>query len=64
MDLYQALARLREVERTCITLYYMEDQSIEKIAAVTGCPSGTVKSHLARAKEKMAKYLKENGYDD
>ena len=63
MDVYQALATLKEMERTCITLFYMEDQSIEKIADITGCPAGTVKSHLSRAKEKMAIYLKQNGYD-
>ena len=53
MDVYRALATLKEMERTCITLFYMEDQSIEKIAGITGCPAGTVKSHLSRAKEKM-----------
>ena len=63
IDIYQALATLKEMERTCITLFYMEDQSIEKIAGITGCPAGTVKSHLSRAKEKMATYLKQNGYD-
>lgn len=62
MDVYRALATLKEIERTCITLFYMEDQSIDKIAGITGCPTGTVKSHLARAKEKMATYLKQNGY--
>ena len=63
MDIYRALAILKEMERTCITLFYMEDQSIEKISGITGCPVGTVKSHLSRAKEKMANYLKQNGYD-
>ena len=63
MDVYRALATLKEMERTCINLFYMEDQSIEKIAGITGCPTGTVKSHLSRAKEKMATYLKQNGYD-
>ncbi len=63
MDLYRALATLKEIERTCITLFYMEDQSIDKIAGITGCPVGTVKSHLSRAKDKMAAYLKKNGYD-
>ena len=63
MDIYRALNMLKETERTCITLFYMEDQSIEKIADITGSPTGTVKSHLSRAKEKMATYLKQNGYD-
>lgn len=62
-DLHRALATLKDIERTCITLFYLEDQSIEKIAGITGCPTGTVKSHLSRAKEKMATYLKQNGYD-
>ncbi|MGN0048726.1 MAG: RNA polymerase sigma factor [Bacteroides sp.] len=63
MDIYRALSTLKEAERTCITLFYLEDQSIDKIAGIMGCPSGTVKSHLSRAKEKMATYLKQNGYD-
>ena len=52
MDIYRALNMLKETERICITLFYMEDQSIEKIADITGCPTGTVKSHLSRAKKK------------
>ncbi len=63
MDVYQALKTLKEAERTCITLFYMEDVSIDKIVSITGIPSGTVKSHLSRGKDKMAAYLKQNGYD-
>lgn len=63
MDVYRGLAELREEERTCITLFYMEDLAIEKIAAVTGFPVGTVKSHLSRGKTKLATFLKQNGYD-
>ncbi|NDV58700.1 RNA polymerase sigma factor [Bacteroides sp. 519] len=62
-DIYQSMKMLKDIERTCITLFYMEDQSIDKIAGITGCPVGTVKSHLSRGKEKLAKYLKQNGYD-
>ena len=63
MDIYQSLEKLKEVERTCITLFYMEDVSIDKIAGIVGVPAGTVKSHLSRGKEKLAIYLKQNGYD-
>ncbi len=63
MDIYAALRRLREEERVCLTLFYMEDLSIDKIASITGKPTGTVKSHLARGKEKMHEYLKNNGYE-
>ena len=63
MDVYQSLKTLKDVERTCITLFYMEDLSIDKIAGITGIPAGTVKSHLSRGKDKLATYLKQNGYD-
>ncbi len=63
MDLYRALALLKEAERTCITLFYLEDQPIDKIADITGYPVGTIKSHLSRGKEKLATFLTENGYD-
>lgn len=63
MDVYASLKLLKEAERTCITLFYMEDLGIAKIADITGMPVGTVKSHLSRGKEKLATYLKQNGYD-
>lgn len=63
MDIYQGLAQLKEAERTCITLFYMNDLSIEKITSITGMPSGTIKSHLSRGKDKLATFLKQNGYD-
>lgn len=63
MDLYRGLSRLKEAERTCITLFYMEDLSIDKISTVTGMPAGTIKSHLSRGKEKLANFLRNNGYD-
>ena len=63
MDIYRGLSLLKETERTCITLRYMEDLSVDKIASITGMPSGTVKSHLSRGKEKLANFLKQNGYE-
>lgn len=63
VDLYQALALLRPDERTCMTLFYMEDLTIAKIASVTGLPEGTVKSHLSRGKVKLSNYLKQHGYE-
>lgn len=63
MDIYQGLSQLKKEERTCITLFYMEDLPIEKIAVVTGMPSGTIKSHLSRGKEKLSNFLRQNGYD-
>ena len=59
----QALRLLRPDERTCLTLFYMEDLTIPRIATVTGMPEGTVKSHLARGKAKLSDYLKQHGYE-
>lgn len=63
VDVYTALALLKKDERTCITLQLIDGYPIDQIAKITGMPSGTVKSHLSRGKEKMANYLKQNGYD-
>lgn len=63
MDIYSSLQVLSEKERSCIILFYMEDITAEKIGGILNCPLATVKSHLLRAKEKIAVYLKQNGYD-
>jgi RNA polymerase sigma-70 factor (ECF subfamily) len=58
MDFAQALTVLRYEERTVLLLFYMEDQTVDKISKIMSCPAGTVKSHLHRGREKLAKYLK------
>lgn len=63
IDIYAALRLLKPDERLCVTLQLVDGQPIGRIAEITGMPTGTVKSHLARGKSKLAEYLKENGYD-
>lgn len=63
MDLNDALAVLSPHERVCITLQLMEGRPIDQISTITGLAEGTVKSHLWRGKQKLATYLKKNGYD-
>ena len=58
IDFAQALTILKEEERTAVLLFFMEDQTIDKIAKIMGCPSGTVKSHLHRGKEKLVVYFR------
>ena len=62
-DINRAMRLLRPDERTCVTLHFMEDLTIDKIVEITGMPEGTVKSHIARGKEKLVTYLKKNGYE-
>ena len=63
MDIYAALALLKPDERTCITLQLIDGYDITGIAKITQLKEGTVKSHLSRGKEKLAHYLRKNGYD-
>ena len=63
IDLYDALARLKPDERTCITLQLIDGYDIAAIAKITQMKEGTVKSHLSRGKEKLANYLTKNGYE-
>ncbi len=62
-DLYSALDILSDQERTCVTLFYMEDISINDISKITGMPVGTIKSHLSRGRSKLSEFLKQNGYE-
>ena len=62
MDLYNALALLSDVQRTCITMQLIDGRSISDIASITGINEGTVKSHISRGKHVMTEYLKSNGY--
>jgi len=57
IDFEQALKILKEDERTAMLLFYMEDQTIDKISKIMNCPAGTIKSHLHRGKEKLTKYF-------
>ena len=63
MDVYDAMALLKPVERTCITLQLIDGYDISAIARIMQMKEGTVKSHLSRGKEKMANFLKKNGYE-
>ena len=58
MDIYRALNMLKETERTCITLFYMEDQSIEKIADITGYPDRNSKKPPVAGQRKNGYLLK------
>lgn len=63
MDIYDALRRLGDKERTCITLQLIDGYKIDRISQITGMPAGTVKSHISRGRDKLAKYLRQNGYE-
>lgn len=59
IDLYQAIDTLGEPEKTIIILKYLEDMTIEQVAAVMNSPVGTIKTRLNRALQELRLELKE-----
>jgi RNA polymerase sigma-70 factor (ECF subfamily) len=57
IDLERAMATLSEAERAAIVQCYHNDLSHEEAAYVLGCPVGTVKTHVLRGKQKLARAL-------
>lgn len=54
---WQAVRRLPERQAQAVALYYLEDYSVGEVADVLGCSEGTVKTHLSRARQAVAKDL-------
>jgi RNA polymerase sigma factor (sigma-70 family) len=57
-DLTAALARLSADEQAAIHLCFQEGLTHDEAATALGCPLGTVKTHVLRAKEKLRNYLR------
>ena len=58
-DLERALLRLPEEFRTVLLLAEVEGMALEDVARVLGCPVGTVKSRIFRAKERLRGLLQD-----
>ncbi len=61
-DIYTALSQLSDIERTCVTLFYIDDLPGDRISQITGLPPATVRSHIHRGKQRLSSFLKQNGY--
>lgn len=55
--LHAAIDALPPLQRTVLTLYHLDDVPIGDIAAITGVPAGTIKSHLFRSRLKLRESL-------
>ena len=53
------LTQLSDEEREMTELYYLNDISVREISLIVGVPTGTVKSRLHRAREKLKRYLEQ-----
>ena len=54
---WQAVRRLPPRQAQVVALYYLEDYSVREIAEVLDCSEGTVKTHLSRARNAVARQL-------
>lgn len=59
---HQALDRLELRHREVLTLHFLEDFSVAEVAAIVGCPAGTVKSRIHHAKRALKEILMGGGY--
>ena len=58
-DLYSALNRLSDKERTSILLYYMDDYTIKEISDIVGASSEAVKQQLSRGRKNLRTLLQQ-----
>lgn len=56
-QLYLAIDALSGPEKVVTLLFYMEEKSIKEIEQITDMPSGTVRSHLSRARAHLREHL-------
>ncbi len=54
---WDAVRALPRRQMAVVVLHYVEDQSVEAIAALLGCAAGTVKTQLFRARRTLADRL-------
>ena len=59
LDLYDAIERLEEKERTIIRLRFFEDMKLEEIARITGTNLNTVKSRLYKRLKRLKEWTGE-----
>lgn len=56
--LRQAMAKLNEADRTALTLFYMQEFSLEEISEIMNMQANTIKVRIHRARQRVADELK------
>jgi RNA polymerase sigma-70 factor, ECF subfamily len=54
---HRALDSLSDEHRVAVTLHHIEGMDVRDVAQALGCPVGTIKSRLARAREELKRKL-------
>ena len=63
-DIYYAVQKLPLKYRTVVHLHYYENYKINEISKILGIKENTVKSHLARAREKLKNAMEGGGENE
>jgi RNA polymerase sigma-70 factor (ECF subfamily) len=61
IEVYRALDRLPARQRIAWTLHHVEGETLPQVAALCGCSLATVKRHIAQARAKLMRQLRERG---
>jgi RNA polymerase sigma-70 factor (sigma-E family) len=62
-EVWKTVRRLPTRQAQAVALRYLEDRSIEDIAAILECSTGAVKQHLFRARRRLAEQLDKEGVE-
>ncbi len=57
IELWDAVRSLPLRQRQAVALHYIDDLPLDDIGEVLGCSAGTVKTHLARGRERLKREL-------
>jgi RNA polymerase sigma-70 factor (sigma-E family) len=63
-EFWTAVRALPSRQSQAVALYYFQDLSVQQTAAVLGCAEGTVKAHLAKARQALARQLQPEPPED
>jgi RNA polymerase sigma-70 factor (ECF subfamily) len=58
LETEQLVGRLPEAEHEVVRLFYLQDRNIDEMARMLDMPVGTVKSHLHRARRRLAEWTR------
>jgi RNA polymerase sigma-70 factor, ECF subfamily len=57
---WEEVRRLPRRQAQAVALHYVDQLSVDEVAAVLGCSAGTVKTHLSRARERLGRTLQDH----
>jgi RNA polymerase sigma factor (sigma-70 family) len=64
LDLWTAVRRLPRRQQEAAVLYYRMDVPVHEIGRILGCSEGTVRTHLARARQALRTLLEGGPHGD